>query len=447
MRKLYTVLCLALAAIAAPRASAADQELPYDITFNSTNYSTWTSVDDGTKDNFSNQQWCWHSNNRCVWYSLPSAQTSPADDWFISPSLAISEDTQYEITYRVDRYSGDPSTFNMTLALVNGNAAPVTNLQTIDTWEWADRGKDKTVTFTATQSGDLRVGLHMGMAYSGAVVKVKFMSFSIKALSKATAPAAPTDFTATPFPNGEQKVTLDFKAPTKDAEGNDLTGNVTVKLYREDSSFEIYTSGPLAPGASGSYVDGSGYSGNTYYRAIAINDGGESVAARVDTWLGEDDPCGVTDLQVTYGDAPVITWKAPAEGQHGGWVNAGAMKYHVYRTINGNKETQVAKAISALTYTDESLDATTQANVSYRVVPRNAQFSTGLSVSTPTFNMGAQLALPFAESFAGKQYTTSPWMYETVKNADDATREPSWELISAKNMYVDATDDNQVRYF
>ncbi len=441
MRKLYTVLCMALAAaVAAPQAPAQTEELPYEISFTSTNRTTWTAVDgDGNGDNFDNLKWCW--KNLSWWYSLTSAQgQTPADDWVISPAFAISAGTQYEITYRINRYTGEEGTVSLELVSGVDTPAPV---QTIDTWVWADRGKDKTVTFTATASGELRVGVHMTMTYpSTGATKIQFTKFSMKALSKATAPAGPTEFTATPDPSGARKVTLSFTAPTKDAEGNDLTGNVTVKLYKEKSSAEFYTSGPMAPGTSDSYTDEYAYNGSTYYMAKAVNDGGESVAVRADVWVGEDDPTAVTDLHVTYGDTPALTWKAPVTGQHGGYVNSAAMKYYVYRTVNGGKEALLARGITATSYTDESLDPAEQANVSYRVVPLNSNFSYGESASTPTFNMGAQLALPFAESFAAKTYTTSPWMYETVKNAADATREPSWELISSKSMAIDATDDN-----
>ena len=155
MKKLYTALILAGAALtASPQLTAQTTDMPYEISFTADNYNTWTTVDDNkypSEANWKNLAWMW--NNNSWWYSLTSAGKEASDDWVISPAFAISEGTQYEITYRIDRYTGDK--IEATLELVDGLESPK-GLQTIDTWEInADKGKDKTVTFTANTSGDL----------------------------------------------------------------------------------------------------------------------------------------------------------------------------------------------------------------------------------------------------------------------------------------------------
>ena len=160
MKKLYTALILAGAALtASPQLTAQTTDMPYEISFTSSNYNTWTAVDDNkypSEANWKNLAWMW--NNNSWWYSLTSAGKEASDDWVISPAFAISEGTQYEITYRIDRYTGDK--IEATLELVDGLESPK-GLQTIDTWEInADKGKGKTVTFTASTSGNLRFGIH-----------------------------------------------------------------------------------------------------------------------------------------------------------------------------------------------------------------------------------------------------------------------------------------------
>lgn len=121
--------------------------MPYEITFDSSNYNTWQSIDDGQKDNFSNRQWIW--KERSWFYSLVSDQKTPADDWVVSPSFDIVEGTQYEISYLIDRYTSGTTNATLALEMVEGTDA-VTSKQEIDTWEVnADKGKVKTVTFTA----------------------------------------------------------------------------------------------------------------------------------------------------------------------------------------------------------------------------------------------------------------------------------------------------------
>lgn len=274
MKKLYTALILAGAALtASPQLTAQTTDMPYEISFTSSNYNTWTAVDDNkypSEANWKNLAWMW--NNNSWWYSLTSAGKEASDDWVISPAFAISEGTQYEITYRIDRYTGDK--IEATLELVDGLESPK-GLQTIDTWEInADKGKDKTVTFTASTSGNLRFGIHMTMIYPGSVSKIQFKSFAIKALSKATAPAGVAALEVVPGANGAATATINFRTPVKDAEGNDLTGNVTVSLYREDEATPFFTSAALAPDTESSAVDSEALTGETWYIAKASNDGG-----------------------------------------------------------------------------------------------------------------------------------------------------------------------------
>lgn len=435
MRKLYIGLGLLLAASAAT-ARGATEALPYEITFNSTNYNTWTSVDDGQNEiTWKNLIWMW--NNNSWWYSLTSAQKTPANDWVVSPTFAIAEGTQYEVSYKVDRYSGDNAT--LTLALIDGLDSPMSK-QEIDVWNMSsDKGIVKTVTFTASAGGDLRIGLHMGMTYNGSAQKIKFVSFSIKALSKASAPAAVADFTATPGALGAATAMLTFTAPLKDAEGNDLSGTVDVNLYREDEETPFHTVTGLAPGAAGSYTDTEAYTGETWYLARAVTDGGESVEARADAWIGEDEPLAVTINSITTAGKPSIAWTPAEGGVHGGYVNTSGLTYVISRVADG----QLTKAgeTSERSFTDADLDDSRQANVSYQVVAKSGA-GLGAAAQTEAVNVGPQLALPFAESFADTAYSTTPWMQQTVRNAEGATREPSWELLASKSMEVDATDDN-----
>lgn len=439
MRKLYFALSVALALSASsPQVSAQTAELPYEISFNSDNYNTWTAVDDGkypSEANWKNLAWMW--NNNSWWYSLTSAGKEASDDWVISPAFAIEKDTQYEITYRVDRYTGDK--MSLTLELVDGTGNP-RSLQVIDTWTMSeDKGKDKTVTFTSGHDGNLYVGLHQTDIYPGSAVKVQFKSFAIKALSKATAPAAVTDLTVVPDEKGAATATISFKAPELDAEGNALKKTVKVSLYREDEAEPFYTSGDMAAGETGSTVDNTALTGATWYVAKAVNAGGESVETRAEAWIGEDEPLAVGALEISVGGKPSLSWTVPAGGVHDGYVNADGLKYSVSRVIDG----QLTKAgeVSVTSFTDSELDDSAQANVSYQVVAVSSA-GPGAPSQTGAVNVGPQLQLPFSESFAETKYTTSPWMQQTVKNAEGATYEPSWELLTSKTMQVNATDEN-----
>ena len=104
-------MLMAMAASTLPLA-AQTTDLPYDISFTADNYATWTAVDDGQSDpSFKNLMWMWNENS--WWYSLTSGQKTDANDWVLSPSFSISAGTQYEITYRIDRYTGNDATVTL----------------------------------------------------------------------------------------------------------------------------------------------------------------------------------------------------------------------------------------------------------------------------------------------------------------------------------------------
>lgn len=83
MKKFFTKMRTgsALAAIALAPALFAQETLPYEITFSSSNYSTWTILDlnqDG--DNFGAKKWSWWSNNSMLRFNLTSSQNGAAND-------------------------------------------------------------------------------------------------------------------------------------------------------------------------------------------------------------------------------------------------------------------------------------------------------------------------------------------------------------------------------
>ena len=68
MKNLFTVMCMLLAtAPMIPSTQAQTQELPYEITFASGNYSTWSVIDrNNDGDNFGARKWAWWSSYSCM---------------------------------------------------------------------------------------------------------------------------------------------------------------------------------------------------------------------------------------------------------------------------------------------------------------------------------------------------------------------------------------------
>lgn len=454
MKKFFTKIRTgsALAAIALAPALFAQETLPYEITFSSSNYSTWTILDlnqDG--DNFGAKKWSWWSNNSMLRFNLTSSQNGAANDWVISPAFNLEAGTQYEISYYFYGYTSSAKNIPVDLKLVTSNTAPESSGTILASYPDADggtttkTGDSKTVVFTATASGTYYIGAHLTAEYSGYPNEksgsIAFRNFGIKALQKATAPGALGALSVTPGANGAETATISFTAPTLDAEGNPLTGKVKVNLYREDETTPFFTSEEITAGEAGTATDNSPFAGETWYVARAENGSGEGPEMRADAWIGEDVPVAVTNILVkANADGKLaVTWNAPAESVHGGYINYAGLQYQITRVLN--EQLSSLGTVNTTSFTDADLSADAQANVSYQVIAKSGA-GLGASAQSATVNYGKQLALPFAESFANKAYTTAPWRQEVVFNFPDAGYQPGWELIEQATVTDNVTDDN-----
>lgn len=458
MKKFFTKMRTgsALAAIALAPALFAQETLPYEITFSSSNYSTWTILDlnqDG--DNFGAKKWSWWSNNSMLRFNLTSSQNGAANDWVISPAFNLEAGTQYEISYYFYGYTSSAKNIPVDLKLVTSNTAPEASGTILASYPDADggtttkTGDSKTVVFTATASGTYYIGAHLTAEYRGYTSggpaeqngSIAFRNFGIKALQKATAPGALGALSVTPGANGAETATISFTAPNLDAEGNPLTGKVKVNLYREDETTPFFTSEEMTAGEAGTATDNSPFAGETYYVARAENGSGEGPEMRADAWIGEDVPVAVTNILVkANADGKLaVTWNAPAESVHGGYINYAGLQYQITRVLN--EQLSSLGTVNTTSFTDADLSADAQANVSYQVIAKSGA-GLGASAQSATVNYGKQLALPFAESFANKAYTTAPWRQEVVFNFPDAGYQPGWELIEQATVTDNVTDDN-----
>lgn len=450
MKNLFTVMCMLLAtAPMIPSTQAQTQELPYEITFASGNYSTWSVIDrNNDGDNFGARKWAWWSSYSCMAINIVS-QTGPADDWLISPPFELEEGTQYEISYRFYAYTSDAKNLPVDLKLVSNGSDPDTSSPIVATYNGGTTNKNdppETAIFTATSSGVFHIGAHMtstmGNGYSdGMKGRVCFTKFSITPLQKASAPAACGSLSVTPGANGAETALINFSAPELDSDGNPLAGKVKINLYREDESVPFHTSQELSAGESASYTDNEAYAGETWYIAKAENSSGEGPASRADAWIGVDVPGAVSDLGITRNDMGLVelSWKAPRTSLHNGYIDYSTLRYQVTRILNGQMKN--IGTISTTVFTDTSLPDNEQVNVAYQIIPLSSA-GLGTGAQCPYFNHGTQLSLPFAESFAGAGYTTAPWRQEVVKNFDDAGYQPEWTLIERAKVTDYVTDDN-----
>ena len=155
--------------------------------------------------------------------------------------------------------------------------------------------------------------------------------------------------------------------------------------------------GNAAPGAEVRVPYSSTVSGTIRVAVYTENAGGRSPITTSSTWIGNDSPRAVTNLQVKRGVNPgefVVSWDAPKETAHGGYVDVDNIKYDVVRMP---EDVKVANSISE-TYFSESFDDNADMALHYYVVTPIFEGEAGEPAASPEFGTGS-IAMPYRNYF------------------------------------------------
>ena len=203
------------------------------------------------------------------------------------------------------------------------------------------------------------------------------------------AAARVSDFTATPSVSGDLNVALSWKNPTKTWNAEELTELAEVQVYRKkadvtacaESSEEIYNNSELIAtvpagndkiGQTMTWTDDKPLDGmNTYYIVPCRVSGEKGVPDSVRCVAGLDVP-GVPANVVAAVDGQNVklTWDAPTDGLHNGYINQADLKYDIVRNPGNEK---IGTDITATTFTDESVSSLDRSKFIYTIVAKNAK--------------------------------------------------------------------------
>lgn len=167
------------------------------------------------------------------------------------------------------------------------------------------------------------------------------------------APAAVADFTATPDANGANRISLSWTNPTKSFGGYNLAALSSVKVLRDNVEVASLSSPEI--GGKMTWEDTSvPAAGNHTYTVVAVNSAGNGMPSGLTRWVGYDVPAAVDRLGIGKTDEgyAYLEWEAPAEGLHGGVIDASSLGYKVIRFPDG---TIIANDLKETTYTDKSI--------------------------------------------------------------------------------------------
>ncbi len=354
------------------------------------------------------------------------------DEWLFSPSFNFRAGYEYEISFELKPYGSKNEAFAFA---VNDGVTDVSNAKVFFTQEGTNSSRTTfTGQYQCDEDGVKNVALHVytlnNQSVSGGV---SFYAFNIVEKRSALYPAAVSDLTVTPADKGELKATIAFTAPSLDKLGNQLTSDLTVKIFKDEETTAAGTLQNVKPGSKQQWIDEDADNGETTYRVVAYDGDAEGDAAQATAWVGEDELKAVTDLTATMNADKTITvkWTKPSEGVHGYYVNADNISYAVTRFV-GEEATMIAPTIKNDSFTDSYSVASGQAAVSYQIVPINGA-GAGTAATSNVVNVGAAYELPFKESFVDANYENSGWFAETL--LVNGTTRPVW--TTSKEYYYE----------
>lgn len=409
MKSIITTLTLMAASVIG--ASAQQETMVFDLREQS-NFTrcTQTSLVYDRYDSYYDQYdeaWSFNYSNNCPYMCNNSYAITDGyyDDYLITPDLELHAGELYCIYTSPSAYSSY-ATQKPDMKVWYGQGASPEGYTLLKELNGIINNSKLSaevhqITFNVPADGNYRV------AFEGIKYKMYLYETYIVSLGSSNVPATVADLAVLPDADGGNSVALSFTMPSATTSGMELTGDLGYNIYRGE---ELMQSGNAAAGTPVMWTDAAAPSGNVTYSVEIANGGDVSEKITVTTFVGAETPLGVENLQlVSDGETNVLTWVAPATGEHGASLAPDKLRYTVTRVL-GDEEQTVADGIAETSFT-ETLPNNGLKTLSYKVVV-SLNGNSSEAVESNKVKIG-RLDLPFADSFAGGDLSEN-WETEIV---------------------------------
>ena len=367
------------------------------------------------------------SYSAAQYYYNPDAITA-ADDWLITPAVAVEAGKYYRIEFddwrqdaaypeRLEARAGYVrSADGMTEALVTAHTVSALS----------ERREHHTALLKAERTGSLYVGLH---AVSAADAYALYVSdIAVSAPIAGDVPAPVRHATATADATGALTCVLDFDAPHETLNG-DALAEVGIRVTRGTS---VVYDAAAAPGQHIALTVDAVHGINTF-SVVAYTPTGVSEAVVLSVYAGIEKPSMPGEVRFEAIDGGHrIAWTPVVGGANGGSV--GDVTYTVVRYLEG--ATQRQDAVSGLTEpTYDWIDTyDEQMFVRFGVQAVNSEGRSDILTTEGSDIVGTPYSLPFVEHFAdpltgeaayqngfwatGRNSEYSAWVFDTNFSSD-----------------------------
>ena len=336
--------------------------------------------------------------------------TYKADDYLVSPALEVKEGNIYTISFMYKNgASGNPYKVSIVKGDAEDNLTEVIDSKEID---MAYSFATFSCNYEAKTTGTVYFAIHIEReAGTGTIA---FDNFSVSAGVSAKAPAAMTNFTATPKVEANKfVVALDATAPTLTHSGAALDGKVKVTVKRSDDKI-VGTKENVNPGDKVSIVDEEPLSTNTTYTICAENDFGTSTTVDAVSNPTFGTPAAVSGLSLTQDNNKIaLQWEAVTTSASSATAIfiPSEVTYKVFRVV-GTTKTVVAQDLKTTSFNDTYEMPESGQDAVYYTVSAVYGTRTGAEGTSQTVLIGNPYKGEYAESFAQYAYNTKTWTVE-----------------------------------
>ena len=357
-------------------------EVPYVVDFSTRDAFESCQVIDANGDNYT---WKWEDAAHNAYYE--HNDNFAGDDYLVSQPIHLERGKHYVVTANLNAFDEEqPERFEVVLGR-KAEAGSLT-MKLIQPTEITSR-------FAADYSAK---GMYFLVAHSLSVTKGV----------EPTAPAAVENLTATAGAQAALEVNIAFTAPTKTANGEELSDNMNVEIYRDN--ILVKTLENVAPGSNQTWKDENVGNGKTYtYQLVPTNaDGSGEKSEKVEVYVGYDVPTYVENVAAKDQFSNIhFSWNAVGTtGPNGGYVDPAQVTYKAwtigYEDFMGIQIPVFDQLLGEVTAAN-NMDATfntlegEQGYKPFAIQPTNI---TGAGQETyASVLVGKPYELPFVESF------------------------------------------------
>lgn len=401
---------------------------PFEADFSKSGLDAFTIID----ANNDGIEWSLY-NESPVGISIHYNEDLDMDDWLISPPLDMEAGKAYAVsfcTYSMESYYAE----RIEVKWGNQNNAEAMS-ETILPPTLLPNMQNDPLTMTKyicpQESGRYFIGFH------GISDKDKFdlilAEFTVGAAVSAAVPAACTDLAVQADVECEGTANVSFKAPLISLNGNNLTENLKVEVFRNDVLAKTFTD--LAPGATASFTDIVPESGETEYRFVPSNSHGSGEENSISAYVGFHQPMapGYADISRTDIEGEVsLQWGIVTQDIEGVAYPDGSVVYDIYPE---DSFSPVVKGLSSNSYTFMAVGPGSQEMVGYEIRARY-----GALVSEAAITPNIPVGTPYDGLWETGEYGSYIWGISSAGGAE-------WAIMDDTSDELPDSYDSDGTYF